>query len=122
MRGHRGWVRSQDIAAEAVLQADCVEVHQHADADLAHAKVGQDLRLMRCVQCGGGLYFDDDCVGDQQVRAEAERARFAFVGDRDRRFALMGNASLIQLGREEILGYRLQQAGAVARWTAIANQ
>ena len=58
----RGVSESDDETAQAVLQPDGVEIHQQADADVAHAQVGQDLGIVRRQQRRDGLDFDDNGV------------------------------------------------------------
>src|SRR6185312_12994490 len=73
VRGARGATEASldDEASEAVHQATGVEVQQQADANAAHAKVGQQLRFVCRDDCGHGFDFDNDSVVHNDVGTKA---------------------------------------------------
>jgi hypothetical protein len=93
----RGVNESDNEAAQAVLQAGGVDVHQQADADMAYAEVGQDLGVVRRQQSGDGLGFDNNGVRHHDVGAEAELQGLTLICHRHPDLPLERNAGLRRL-------------------------
>jgi hypothetical protein len=80
-----------------------VKIHQQSDTDLTHAKIGQQLCLMRRDECGDRLDFNDDSVRDQDIRSKPERDRSAFVNDRHHGLAAKRNSRVRQFQAQAFL-------------------
>ena len=93
----RGVNESDNEAAQAVLQAGGVDVHQQADADMAYVEVGQDLGVVRRQQSGDGLGFDNNGVRHHDVGAEAELQGLTLICHRHPDLPLERNAGLRRL-------------------------
>jgi hypothetical protein len=99
---------SDDESAQAVLQQSGMEIEKQADAQAAHAEIGQDLRVVCRHKLGNRFDFNDHLVIDENVGAEAFVELDALVCDRNSDLPLKGDSSLRQLMTQAALVYGFQ--------------
>jgi hypothetical protein len=78
---------SDDEALKAVLQTGRVEIQQQIDADMAHARIGQDLRFVCRKEGSNAFDFNNNRIRGQNIRAKPKRDRCSFVNHRDTHLA-----------------------------------
>ena len=88
---------SDDETTEAVFEPGGMEIDQETDAYSTHSEIGQDLGFMGWQQGGNGFDFKNDGVFDDDVSAEPQWDRGAFVNDGYRDLALKANVGMFQL-------------------------
>ena len=101
---------SDDESPQAILQQSRMEIEQQAEAQPAHAEVGQDLGIVRRQEIRNSFDFDDQLPVHENVRTKTFGELGAFVGDRDSGLALEGDLRLLQLVAEAAFINRLQHA------------
>ena len=80
--------------AEPVFEADNIEVYEQADRIVGKAEVGEDLCFVDRCEGFDGLYFDDNVLPDQDVRAKARIEMHGFINKRDWHFGTVRDSSL----------------------------
>jgi hypothetical protein len=109
---HGGVAVSDYETPQSVPQADGVEVQLQADADLAHAEVGQDWGIVRGKQGCDRFDFQEDGVGDQDVGAKSRGEGFAFINDGNGDLPLEMDAGLVKFLGQAFATNRFQKAGS----------
>jgi len=99
-----------DKSPQAVLQQPGMEIEQQAEAQAAHAKVGQDLSVMRRQDIRNSFDFNDQLPIHKNVGAEPFVELDAFVGHRNSGLPFEGNSRLLQLMAEAALINGFQHA------------
>src|SRR6266851_1439650 len=87
-----------------------MEIKQQAEAQPAHAEVGQNLGVVRRQAIRNSLDFNDHLSVHEDVRAKAFVELDAFVGHRNSGLSLEGDFRLLQLVAEAAFINRLQHA------------
>ena len=103
---------SNDEPPETVLEAERIEIHQEADADMTHPEIGQNLGFMRRNERGNSFDFKNDGVFHHHVSAETERKCGSFVNDRHDDLILKFDASLAQLQAQKSRVNRFEKSGS----------
>jgi hypothetical protein len=101
---------SDDKSPQAVLQQPHMEIKQQAEAQAAHAQVGQDLGVMRRQDIRNSFDFNDQLPVHENVRAKAFVELDAFVSNGNSRLPLEGASRLLQLMTEAALINGFQHA------------
>jgi hypothetical protein len=104
--------RSDDESSETVFEARGVEVHQEANAKVAHAEVGEKLGLMNSEKNGDGFDLENDGVFDHDVGAKAKGNRCTLVDDGHHDLCFNADAGLCEFERQALGINGFQQAWA----------
>jgi hypothetical protein len=110
--GHQAPLRrvvSADEAPQAIFQSYRMEIQQQANGNTAHAEVSLQLRVVCREQSGYRFDLQDHDIVHQDIGAESQRNRHAFVGHRDADLARQRNAGVFQFETQTGGVNRVQQ-------------
>ena len=99
-----------DKAPQAVFQSQGIEIHQQTDTVPAHAQVGQKLRFMDRQQFVDSLDFDNQFARNDDVGAEANVHRNAFIDNGYIGLAFEFDAGALKFEAEASLIDRFEQS------------
>jgi hypothetical protein len=97
-------------AADAVLEAQDVEVEKQANVITAHPEVCQDLGFMHWQQVFDRLDFEDEFLLNDDIGPKSGLKRNTFVNDGHRNLAGESDSRLMEFEAEALLINRFQQS------------
>ena len=100
-----------------------MEIHQKADADIAHPEIGQNLGFMRRNERGDRFDFKNDSVFDHHIGTESERKCGSFVNNRHGDLVLKFDAGLAQFQAQKfrVNSFEKSRAGVTMHLDREAN-